>query len=302
MSTPSFTNVRQYPFAGGLFAFSAFLIWGLSPIYWKALHEVSAFEIILHRVLWSLLFFIPLLTLCRQWSSLAAAVRNPKMIATLLFTAVLVGGNWLLYVWAINNGRVLQASLGYYINPLVNILLGVVFLNEHLRRAQTVAVVLATLAVVFMTLRLGAFPWVSLVLAFSFGFYGLIRKIAAVAPLVGLAVETLILSLPAGIWVAHLYQNQSGAFLRSGLRIDLLLIGTGVLTATPLLLFNLGAKRITMASLGFIQYTAPTCMLLLGITLFGEPFTLVQAITFGSIWLALAIYSWDLLYSRKKSR
>jgi chloramphenicol-sensitive protein RarD len=299
--TNTSSNADHHPLAGGLFAFCAFLIWGLSPIYWKALHGVGAFEIILHRVLWSFIFLMPLVFLNRQWAAFKDTLKNPQMLVILLTTSVLVGGNWLLYVWAINNGRVLQASLGYYINPLVNIFLGMLFLRERLRRAQAMAVILAAVGVLFLTLRLGVFPWVSLTLAFSFGFYGLVRKTAAVSPLVGLAVETLLLTVPAGIWVVHLYQAHAGAFLQSGLHTDILLVGTGILTATPLLLFNLGAKRITMASLGFIQYTAPTGMLVLGITLFGEPFTPDQAITFGLIWLALAIYSWDTVGNHKKS-
>lgn len=279
--------------AGALFAFIAFLIWGLSPIYWKALHDVGAFEIILHRIVWSFVFLMPLVCLSRRWVEFKKTIKSPKMLSILLITSILVGGNWLIYIWAVNNGRVLQASLGYYINPLVNIVLGMVFLRERLRRAQTLAVILATLGVLNLTFRYGAFPWVSLALAFSFGIYGLVRKVAAVGALVGLTVETLLLTVPAGIWVLHLHRIDSGAFLNSGLMTDLLLMGTGILTATPLLLFNLGAKRITLATLGFIQYTAPTGMLVLGIAVFEEPFTRIQAVTFALIWTALAIYSWD---------
>jgi chloramphenicol-sensitive protein RarD len=286
--------------AGALFAFFAFLIWGLSPIYWKALHGVGAFEIILHRILWSFAFLMPLVCVGRRWAEFQKTIKSPKMLSILLITSILVGGNWLIYIWAVNNERVLQASLGYYINPLVNIVLGMVFLRERLRRAQAVAVVLATLGVLNLTFRYGVFPWVSLALAFSFGIYGLVRKVAAVGALVGLTVETLLLTIPAGIWVFHLHQIRSGAFLYSGIKTDLLLLGTGILTATPLLLFNLGAKRITLATLGFIQYTAPTGMLLLGITVFGEPFTRIQAVTFGLIWTALAIYSWDTLRTNRK--
>ena len=288
--------------AGALFAFLAFLIWGLSPVYWKALHSVGAFEIILHRIIWSFVFLMPLVAARRQWSEFKAAVTTPKTLAILMATSLLVGGNWLIYIWAVNNGRVLQASLGYYINPLVNIVLGMVFLQERLRRAQAVAVGLATLGVLNLTVRYGVFPWVSLALAFSFGFYGLVRKVAAVGALVGLTVETLLLTAPAGLGVLYLYRTHTGAFLATDGPTDLLLMGTGILTATPLLLFNLGAKRITLATLGFIQYTAPTGMLLLGITLFGEPFTGIQAGTFGLIWSALAIYSWDTVrIHRRKS-
>jgi len=300
--TPSTQN-RQSP-AGVLFAFFAFLIWGLSPVYWKALGQVDALEIILHRVIWSFAFLMPLVWFGRQWNDFKTALKRPRIMGILLVTSILVGANWLIYIWAVNNGRVLQASLGYYINPLVNIVLGMVFLGERLRRAQFVAVVLATLGVINLTVSHGVFPWVSLALAFSFGLYGLVRKVAAVGPLAGLTVETLLLTVPAGLWVFHLHQNHTGAFLRSGGHIDLLLMGTGILTATPLLLFNLGAKRITLATLGFIQYTAPTGMLLLGITMFGEPFTRIQAVTFGLIWIALAIYSWDTvrIHRQRSSR
>lgn len=291
---------QRQSFAGALFAFLAFLIWGLSPIYWKALDEVGAFEIILHRILWSFAFLMPLVLIGRQWTELKNAIRSPKIMVILLITSVLVGANWLIYIWAVNNDRVLQASLGYYINPLVNIVLGMVFLRERLRRAQAVAVALAALGVVNLTFRYGVFPWVSLALAFSFGIYGLVRKVAAVGALVGLTVETLLLTVPAAVWVIHLYRIQSGMFLYAGVKIDLLLLGTGILTATPLLFFNLGARRITLATLGFIQYTAPTGMLLLGITIFNEPFTRIQAVTFGLIWTALAIYSWDTVRVNRK--
>lgn len=290
----------RHPSAGALFALAAFLIWGLSPIYWKALQGVGAFEIILHRILWSFVFLMPLIVISRRWVEFKKTMASPKLLLILLATAVLVGGNWLIYIWAVNSGRVLQASLGYYINPLVNVLLGMIFLGERLRRAQTLAVLLATVGVLNLTLRYGAFPWVSLALAFSFGLYGLIRKMAAVGALVGLTVETLLLTIPAGIWIFHLHRIDSGSFLHAGRRIDLLLVGTGILTATPLLLFNLGAKRITLATLGFIQYTAPTGMLMLGVLVFGEPFTQVQAVTFGLIWTALAIYSWDTVVVHRK--
>ena len=288
--------------SGILYSASAFLIWGISPIYWKALHGVGAFEIILHRILWSFAFLMPLVGIGRQWTAFKEAMRRPKILGVLLVTAILVGGNWLLYVWAVNNGRVIQASLGYYINPLVNVLLGMVFLRERLRRAQVVAVTLAALGVLQLTLHHGVFPWVSLTLAFSFGVYGLVRKMTAVGPLVGLTVETLLLTLPAGIWILVQHRSGTGAFLHTGRLTDLLLMGTGILTATPLLLFNLGAKRITLATLGFIQYTAPTGMLVLGLTLFGEPFTRAQAVTFALIWTALAIYSWDTVRRHRASR
>ena len=292
MNTYSEKNDNR-PVAGAFFAFFAFLIWGVSPVYWRTLHDVQAFEIILHRIIWSFAVLIPLVVIGRKWTEFMEVCKKPKTMVILLITSILVGVNWLIYIWAVNNGRVLQASLGYYINPLVNIVLGMIFLRERLRIAQTVAVILTILGVLNLTIRYGVFPWVPLALAFSFGFYGLIRKVAFVGALVGLTVETLLLSIPAGIWVIHLYCVQSGAFLHMDANTDLLLMGTGVITAMPLLLFNLGAKRITLVSLGFIQYIAPTGMFLLGITLFGEPFTGPQTLTFALIWTALAIYSWD---------
>jgi chloramphenicol-sensitive protein RarD len=288
------------PAAGVLFAFGAFLIWGLGPLYWKALDQVGALEIIMHRIIWSLVFLFPIIIASRRWAEFKTTLANAKLLSILLITALLVGGNWLIYVWAVNNGRVLQASLGYYINPLVNVVLGMVFLKERLRRAQAVAVSLAMIGVLNLAFRYGSFPWVSLALAFSFGTYGLVRKIADVGALVGLTVEMLLLSVPAMLWVLHLLQSGTGSFLHSGIQTDLLLVGTGIFTATPLLLFNLGAKRITLASLGFIQYTAPTGMFLLGITVFKEPFTHIQALTFGLIWTALSIYSWDTVRIHRK--
>jgi chloramphenicol-sensitive protein RarD len=296
------TITHNRTLTGALSAFMAFLIWGLSPVYWKALHGVGAFEIILHRILWSFAFLLLLILFRHRWPEFSIAVKTPRTLLILLITSLLVGANWLIYIWAVNNGRVLQASLGYYINPLVNVALGMIFLRERLRPSQLIAVILAALGVTYLTVQYGVFPWVSLTLAFSFGIYGLVRKVAAVGALVGLTVETLLLTVPAGVWVVFLHQRGSGAFLSRGLTTDLLLVGTGILTATPLLLFNLGARRITLATLGFIQYTAPTGMLLLGITVFGEPFTRVQAITFGSIWLALAIYSWDTLRVHRQHR
>jgi chloramphenicol-sensitive protein RarD len=292
----------SHPAAGILFAFGAFLIWGLSPVYWHALNSAAALEIILHRVVWSFIVLMSLVVAGRRWNEFKAVMRRPRTLLILFFTSLLVGGNWLIYIWAVNNGRVLEASLGYYINPLVNVLLGMVFLKERLRPAQQLAVLLAALGVLNLTLRHGAFPWVSLSLAFSFGCYGLVRKVADVGPLVGLTVETLILILPAAAWIVLLHRTGEGVFLNGSLTTDLLLMGTGILTATPLLLFNLGAKRVTLATLGFIQYTAPTGMLLLGITLFGEAFTHARAITFGLIWTALAIYSLDALRQHRKTR
>lgn len=272
---------------------SAFLIWGLSPLYWKLLHTVPAFEIINHRIIWSFLFVVPLLMIKRRWGEVSAAILNPRTLSVLVVSSILVAFNWLLYIWAINNDRVLQASLGYYINPLVNVLLGMLFLKERLRRAQIFAFVLAAVGVLYLTLYYGKFPWISLTLAFSFGFYGLIRKIIPVGSLVGLSIETLLLSVPAYIWLFHLNSSGSGTFLHSGWILDLILIGSALVTALPLLLFTRGTRSLNLSTVGFLQYIAPTCMFLLGVFVFKEPFAKAQVISFVLIWTALAVYSLD---------
>ena len=288
------------PISGILASAAAFLIWGLSPVYWKCLTGVPATEIILHRILWSFLLMLPLLALQRRWEEFTRALTNPATLAMLVVSALLVGANWFIYIWAVNNEHILQASLGYYINPLVNVLLGMLFLKERLRRAQVLALGLAAAGVLYLTLSHGVFPWVALSLALSFGVYGLIRKVAPVAALPGLAVETLVLSAPAGLMLLHLHRSGQGAFMHVGLGTDLLLAGTAPLTAVPLLLFTLGARKITLTTLGFIQYLGPTGMFLLGILAYGEPFSHVQAITFTLIWTALGIFTADMVAQHRK--
>jgi len=216
------------PPQGVALAASAFLIWGLSPIYWKALASVPAFEILMHRMIWSFVFLAPLVLLQGHLKDLIGALTSGRTLLILSLTTLIVGVNWFLYIWAINSGHILQASLGYYIAPLVNVLLGVVFLKERLRRLQLVAVGLAAVGVTYLTLNYGQFPWVALALAFSFGFYGLIRKVASVGPLVGLTVETLLLSIPASAYLLYLDHIGRGAFLHDGTTISLMLIGTAL--------------------------------------------------------------------------
>jgi chloramphenicol-sensitive protein RarD len=278
---------------GVVYAASAFLIWGISPIYWKALQAVPALEIILHRMVWSFFFLVPLVILMRRWQEFKDALSNYRTLLILLFTALIVGGNWLLYIWAVNTDRLIQASLGYYINPLVNVVLGMVFLKERLRPPQIVAVLLAAAGVLYLTVYYGEFPWIALTLAVSFGLYGLIRKIVPVGSLVGLTVETLLLSIPALGYLFYLGSHGAGAFLRVSLKMDLLLMGCAVATATPLLLFTLGARRLYLSTVGLLQYIAPSCMFVLAVFLFREPFSKAQVVTFIFIWTALVIYSTD---------
>lgn len=301
MNKISSTNPGTEKLKGVLCAVSAFLIWGLSPLYWKLLSAVPAFEIINHRVIWSFLFLVPLLMIKRRWREVSSALSNPRTMSALLLSSILVAFNWLIYIWAINNGRVLHASLGYYINPLVNVLLGILFLKERLRRAQIFAFVLAAIGVLYLTFHYGGFPWISLTLAFSFGFYGLIRKIIPVGSLVGLSSETLLLSVPASIWLFHLNRSGAGMFLNPGGILDLILVGASLITALPLLLFTQGTRRLNLSTVGFLQYIAPTCMFLLGVFVFKEPFVKAQGISFILIWTALAVYSLDSALSRNST-
>jgi chloramphenicol-sensitive protein RarD len=282
-------------------AVPAYLIWGLSPIYFKALIQVPPFEILMHRMIWSFLFLIPLvMVLNSHRRAFGAIFRAPKTLLILLGSTLLVGFNWFLFIWAINNDHILQTSLGYYINPLLNVLLGTIFLGERQRPLQMVAVILAAAAVLYLTVQQGRFPWVALALAFSFSFYGLLRKVAPVGALEGLTVETLLLSCPALIYLLWLDRLGGGAFLHLGGRTDLLLAGTALVTAVPLLLFTMGARRLNLTTIGFLQYIAPSCTFLLAVFHYGEAFARTQLFTFATIWIALVIFTIDaLVYYRK---
>ena len=295
------SEIRSESLLGLIYAGSAFLIWGLSPVYWKALGTVPALEITMHRVIWSFFFLMCLILLQRRRHEFVGVLKNGRMLLTLLSTAILVSVNWLLYIWAVNNNYMLQASLGYYINPLVNVVLGLLFLRERLRRPQILAVVLAAGGVLYLTIAYGEFPWISLTLALSFGLYGLIRKVAPVGALVGLAVETMLLAPPAVIYLIYLNSQGVDTILRVSLKLDLLLIGCAPMTAAPLLFFTLGAKRLYLSTLGLMQYIGPSGMFLLAVFYYNEPFSATQVWTFAIIWAALVIYSTDsVIYYRRE--
>lgn len=285
--------------AGAVYTASAFLIWGISPIYWKELQSVPAFELVTHRVLWSPLFLLPVFFLQNRWGEFIAVIRNPRALATLLLTTILISVNWLTFIWAINNGHVLESSLGYYITPLINTFLGMVFLHERLRLLQVIALALAVAGVVYLTLDFGSIPWIALLLAFTFGFYGLIHKVMAVSSTTGLTLEMALLLGPAAAYIVYLHEIGTGAFLHMGMMTDLLLVATTVFTAFPLLLFSLGTRRLHMSTVGFFQYIAPSCYFLLAVFFFHEPVSVAQIATFCLIWLALVCYSTDsVLYYR----
>lgn len=277
--------------AGFLHAALAFVAWGLYPLYFKLIASVPPLEVVLQRSVWSLVFVLVLLALLRRWGWLRELLGQPRQLALYGLSALLLATNWLVYVMAVQTGHVVEASLGYFINPLVNVLLGVVVLRERLRRVQWVAVALAATGVVWLTLATGRLPWIALALACSFGFYGLLRKTSSLGAIEGFAAETLVLApvvLPALVWWTVARQG----VLAQG---DAALIGwvllSGPLTAVPLLLFASGARRMTLASLGLIQFLAPTIQLLLGVWVFGEPFDAQRLVGFVFIWSALALVS-----------
>jgi chloramphenicol-sensitive protein RarD len=255
----------------------------------------------MHRVIWSFFFLMFLIVLQRRVQEFLGFLKNGRMLLTLFSTAVIVSANWLLYIWAVNNQYLLQASLGYYINPLVNVVLGLVFLRERLRKPQILAVLVAVSGVMYLTISYGEFPWISLTLALSFGLYGLIRKIASVGALVGLAVETLLMSAPALIYLVYLNLIGTNTFFRVSFKLDLLLLGCAPLTAVPLLFFTLGAKRLNLSTLGLMQYIGPSGMFLLAVFYYNESFSTARVLTFILIWAALGIYSADsVIYYRRQ--
>ena len=292
---------KKFP-AGLAYAVPAYVIWGLTPIYWKMLQSVPAFEILMHRMIWSFLFLMPLLAITGQWKEFTGVFRNIRSLFILITTTTLIGINWFTYIWAINSDQVLQTSLGYYIYPLVNISLGVVFLKEKLRKMQAAAVILAGVAVLHLAVRFGQIPWIALTLAFTLGFYGLIRKVAAIGALSGLCLETLLFSIPAAFYLIYLDEIGKGAFLRIGMETDLLLMASALATGLPLFLFLSGAKRLNLTTIGFLQYSSPSLTFILAIFLFKEPFTRIQLFTFILIWTALALYTYDSVrYYRTQS-
>lgn len=278
----------------GIFcALGGFTIWGLFPIYFKALAHVPAIEVLAHRIVWSVGLLAVLLLLTGRWQSWRAEIRNRRKIAYYLVTTVLIAGNWLVYIWAVQNGRVLEASLGYYINPLVSVLLGVLFLRERLNRRQGLAVLLAAAGVSILVLRHGAVPWVSLVLACSFGGYGLLRKRAGVSPLLSLFLETLLMTPAALGWLIMLAVQGKGALGTVDPGTDLLLSAAGVATVVPLMLFLEAMQRLRLATVGLLQYLTPTLQFLLAVGVYREPFSATHVLTFAFIWAALGIYSAD---------
>jgi chloramphenicol-sensitive protein RarD len=270
---------------------AAYGLWGLLPVYWKSLHTVPAAQLLSHRIVWSCLMLVGVLLVTRRWAVFRAAALNRQTVRLYLLAAALIGLNWLTYVWAVNAGFIVETSLGYFINPLLSVVLGVVFLRERLRLGQWFPIGLAAAGVVYLTMRYGALPWIALTLAFSFGFYGLVKKLAPLNSLFGLTLETGLLFAPALMYLVTMEARSQAAFGHAGLGTTLLLIGAGAVTTIPLLLFAAAAHRIPLSLVGLLQYIAPTSQFLIGVFIYHEPFTAAQVVGFGLVWVALALFA-----------
>jgi len=288
------TAPRGRAAAGVAYAAAAYGTWGLFPLYFRSLLGVPAPEILSHRILWSVVFVTAFVTLRRRWAEVASQLRTPGTLPRLAASALFIATNWLVYIWAVNSGRVLEASLGYFVNPLVTVALGVVFLRERLTSRQLVAVALAGAGVLAMVVRAHALPWVALALAVTFGAYGLIRKRVRVEPTAGLLGEVLLLSPVALAYVAWL-EHAGLSHFGPNPRFTVLLALSGVVTAIPLIWFVLGVQRLRLITVGLLQYLNPTIQFLIAVFVFGEPFTTGHAIAFGCIWVSLALYSFEAL-------
>lgn len=287
---------------GVLLALAAYFIWGIAPAYFKLIYYVPADEILTHRVIWSFFFMVALISISRQWSTVKALLETPKKIFMLALSAVLIGGNWLLFIWSVNNHHMLEASLGYFINPLVNILLGMLFLGERFRRMQWLAVALAACGVLVQLWTFGSLPIIALGLAFSFAFYGLVRKKIAVDAQTGMLFETLWLLPVAAIYLFGIADSATSHMGSNSWSLNLLLIAAGVVTTIPLLCFTGAATRLRLSTLGFFQYIGPTLMFILAVTFYGETPGADKMVTFAFIWVALAIFIMDAVYTQRRGR
>jgi chloramphenicol-sensitive protein RarD len=283
--------------SGYVSVLAAYAVWGLLPVYWKQLSGVSPSETLMHRILWACALSWIALALAGRGRGALRALREPRVLRATAASAALIGVNWHIYVSAVAAGRIVEASLGYYITPLVSIVLGLLFLRERMSRLQAAAAAMAAAAVVYLTAAHGRFPWISVSLAATFGLYGLAKKTSPLDSVTGLALESLFLLPLAGGYVVYLAAAGGGAFGRDA-PLTALLVGAGVLTAIPLWVFAEGAQRIPLKSVGFLQYLLPTLMLLVGTVVYGEPFDRTRGLAFGLIWLALALYSVTLVAGR----
>jgi chloramphenicol-sensitive protein RarD len=275
---------------GILNGIAAYALWGFFPIYWKLLHQVPALQVIGHRISWSFVLLVLFIVVTKQWQDFRSAALTAKTIGIYSIAAILLTVNWLVYVWGVNSGFIVETSLGYFINPLLSVLLGVIFLHERLRTTQWVPVIIAAIGVIYLTAVYGRLPWIALSLAFSFGFYGFVKKLAPLGSLYGLTLETGIAFPIALIYLVFVGMSSTGAFLQQSAATDLLLIGAGAVTTIPLLMFASAAKQIPLTVIGLLQYIAPTIQFLIGVFIYKEPFDQAHFIGFGIVWVALVIF------------
>jgi chloramphenicol-sensitive protein RarD len=276
---------------GILYGIGAYLLWGFFPIYWKFLHPVPALQVIGHRIGWSFILLTVYILVTKQWQDFRSVAFKWKTIGIYSIAAVLLSINWLIYVWGVNAGFIVETSLGYFINPLLSVMLGVIFLRERLRPMQWIPVGLAAVGVIYLTFVYGRLPWIALTLAFSFGFYGFVKKLSPLGSLYGLTLETGIVFPVALIYLIVVGVTGSGAFLQTGTLVDVFLIGAGIVTTIPLLMFASAAKQIPLTIVGLLQYIAPTLQFLIGVFVYKEAFDMSHFIGFAIVWVALIIFA-----------
>ena len=287
--------------SGFWYALGAYVVWGVLPIYWKWLQQVPAIQVIGHRIGWSFLLLFGFVLVTRQWGQFRTSL-NWRVAGIYLIAGVLLSVNWLIYIWAVNAGYIVETSLGYFINPLLSVVFGMLFLDERLRPAQWLPIGLAAGGVVYLTVTYGSLPWIALSLAVTFGLYGLVKKLAPLGSLYGLTLETGFVFLPAICYLLYIEMQGHGGFTNIGVQVDMLLVGAGIVTTTPLLLFAAATRRITLTMLGIMQYIAPSIQFLIGVFLYKEPFTLTKLIGFAMVWAALFIFWFEGVVARKRAK
>ncbi|MEM6162625.1 EamA family transporter RarD [Erwinia sp. P6884] len=287
---------------GVLYALGAYFIWGVAPAYFKLIEQVAPGEIMTHRVIWSFFFMLMLVSLTRHWHNVKQTLKQPKKVLLLALSATVICGNWLLFIWSVNNHHLLEASLGYFINPLLNVLVGMLFLGERFRRLQWLAVGLAACGVLIQLWKFGSVPVIALGLAVSFSFYGLLRKKIGVDAQTGMLIETSWLLPVAAVYLFGVADSHTSHLTQNPLSLNLLLVAAGVVTTIPLMLFTAACSRLRLSTVGFFQYLGPTLMFLLAVLFYGEALTPDKAVTFGFIWAALALFILDAVWSIKRGR
>ena len=298
-AAPDDAAAQRFQRDGVLTALVAYILWGVFPVYFKLVQAVPPTEVLVHRIVWAVPFGALILHVRKQWPEVRQAFASPSTLFWLALAALFISANWFIYIWAVQQEEVLQASLGYYINPLMYVIVGVLFLKERLRRPQIVSVLLAAIGVSYLTIRGGQFPFVAVSLALLFTLYGVIRKQVAVGAMPGLFIETLLLFPFAMAWLGWLMTTQQAEFASGSVSISLLLVLAGPLTVVPLLMFAVAARRLTLTVIGFMQFIAPTLQFIVGI-FYGEVLTPAHLVCFGCIWAAVAIFSFDAFYQQKK--